>query len=184
MNDVWVVEEARTQPLLSLSSLTLPTDTPLSSIRVGKSNNSRVISLGGKWGMNHFFFYPHVCVLMNREVLSCSCRWYDDPHALCTCVCVWVHARAQALRRCQCDLFGLFVYGAGPFLPSDVRAQAMNRALCVDAHTPRPHDSNAESIWSVCPRERERARMIWWGNIFPTCKCLKRVLFSTFLLRL
>ncbi len=61
-------------------------------------------------------------------------------------VCVCVQTHAHALRRRQSDLFGLFVYGARPFLPSDVPAPAMNRALCVDAHTKHPHDLNAESI--------------------------------------
>ncbi len=65
---------------------------------------------------------------------------------VCLCVCVCVRAHAHTLRRCQNDLFGLFVYGAGPFLPSDVRASAMNGALCLDTHTTHPHDLNAESI--------------------------------------
>lgn len=48
--------------------------------------------------------------------------------------CTVVHTHGTDARR---DLFGLFVYGAGSLLPSDVRAETVNGALCEDAH---PHD--------------------------------------------
>ena len=102
-----------------------------------------------------------------------------------TCVCVWVHCHAHALRRCQCDLFGLFVYGTEPFLPSDVRAQAMNRALCVDAHTPSSWFECWVHLISLSQTETKRERegdliLSIAENRFSISECGCRVKWSMF----
>lgn len=85
--------------------------------------------------MKHFYTMESVLLMLTWASALCLARY------LCACE----HVPA-AVGRWQRDLFGLFVYGAGPFLPSDVRGRAMNGALSGDTHPPSPHDLNAESV--------------------------------------
>lgn len=161
----------RTKPLLSLFNAHFVyrlTDSRAASVL------QRVTALirWEKWGTWTTSSLTFVCLDRKTKCAAAA----DMTPTLCILVCVFVCTLTHAPRRCQSDLFGLLVYGVWPFLPSDVHARAMNRALCVDAHPTRPHHLNAESIWSVRPREREGEKRVIWcylllENRFPICVC-------------
>lgn len=122
------------------------------------------------WKNNHNHSLREMEYLNNlcSETSICTAA-IDMTPTLCVCV------QARASRRCQSELFGLFVYGVGLFCPLMCALEPWIELCAENTQPTHPDWLNAESVLSEGESERTSDMMlpvagrqiscIWLGNV-------------------